>query len=92
MTGEPGQLPLNIERRFEPIKILHKDQIKVFYRRVQDAINDGYSHFDKREFSNNKGYLYSFTGLRGDAKELYRSVAQGREHRVRFVEAKTIED
>ena len=79
---------LDIEHEFE-IQILFKDAIKVFYKRVQDALNDGYSNFDRNDFSNHNGYLYSFTGLRGDAKELYRSIVQGREKRVQLIEAKT---
>jgi|TARA_B110000285_G_C14883451_1_gene495049 DNA-binding transcriptional regulator LsrR (DeoR family) len=36
--------------------------------------------------------LYSFTGLRGDAKELYRSIAQRKEKRAQLVQAKTVHD
>lgn len=39
---------------------------------------------------NENGYLYSFTGLRGDAKELYRQVTSGRENRLRLVKAETV--
>jgi hypothetical protein len=33
-------------------------------------------------FSNKNGYLYSFTGLRGDAKTLYKQIKEGKEKRV----------
>ena len=46
----------------------------MFYKRVSEAVADGYEDYDKQEYSNGNGYLYSFTGLRGDAKELYRSI------------------
>ena len=36
--------------------------------------------------------LYSFTGLRGDAKELYRKVIRGEEKRVQFIKAVTVEE
>jgi hypothetical protein len=40
-------------------------------------------------FSNKNGYLYSFTGLRGDAKRLYKSIQKGEEKRVELVKAET---
>lgn len=36
-------------------------------------------------FSNKNGYLYSFTGLRGDSKQLYWAVKEGREKRVQLI-------
>lgn len=41
---------------------------------------------------NDNGYLYSFTGLRGDAKELYRNVMNGNEKKLRLVKAETVEE
>jgi hypothetical protein len=43
----------------------------VFYNKVKDAEDDGYTFFKPEDFSNKDGHLYSFTGLRGDAKTLY---------------------
>jgi hypothetical protein len=74
------------------IKLLYRDGIKVFYKRVQDAEKDGYTYYKKSDFSNSNGYLYSFTGLRGDAKELYKKVTTGQEKRVQFVQAQTVEE
>ena len=53
------------------IKILYRDKIKVFYSKVSDAARDGYRQFDHTTFSKPGGFLYAFTGLRGDAKRLY---------------------
>ena len=53
------------------IKIIHRENIKVFYNKVQDAEDDGYTFYKPEDFSNKDGHLYSFTGLWGDAKELY---------------------
>lgn len=64
----------------------------MFYKRVQDAQQDGYSNFKPADFSNANGYLYSFTGLRGDAKELYRQVVRGEEKRVQFIKTVTVEE
>jgi hypothetical protein len=83
---------LKIGEDTDQITILYRDEIKVFYYKVQDALKDGYTSFDQEAFKNDNGYLYSFTGLRGDAKELYRSIAHGREKRVRLVKAQTIEE
>lgn len=88
----PDSKPLNFEQDTEQIIILYKDEVKVFYQKVQDAINDGYTCFDKSAFANDNGYLYSFTGLRGDAKELYRSIMKGTEKRVRLVKTQTIKE
>jgi hypothetical protein len=71
--------------------ILYRDDIKVFYAKVKEAIEDGYTNFKPSDFTNENGYLYSFTGLRGDAKELYRSISKGQEKRVRLVKAETVE-
>ena len=74
------------------IKILYRDKIKVFYNQVRAAEADGYGEFKKTCFTNKSGYLYSFTGLRGDAKRLYKSITKGEEKRVRLILAPTPED
>ena len=71
------------------IKILYRDKIKVFYNQVRAAEADGYGEFKKTCFTNKSGYLYSFTGLRGDAKRLYKSITKGEEKRVRLILAPT---
>lgn len=72
------------------IKIIYREKIKVFYNRVQNAQADGYTEFKSLNFSNKNGYLYSFTGLRGDAKRLYHNIHSGREKRVKLVKAPTV--
>jgi hypothetical protein len=64
------------------IKILYRDRIKVFYSKVKDAEFDGYTDFKQLCFSNKNGFLYSFTGLRGDAKRLYKRIMKGEEKRI----------
>ncbi len=73
------------------IKIIYRDRIKVFYSKVKDAEFDGYTDFKQLCFSNKNGFLYSFTGLRGDAKRLYKRIMKGEEKRVRLVKAETPE-
>jgi hypothetical protein len=74
------------------IKIVYRDQIKVFYGQVQNAQKDGYTDYNTTVFSNKKGFLYSFTGLRGDARMLYKSVQSGKEKRVKLVRCPTIKE
>ena len=71
---------------------MYRDKIKVFYNQVRAAEADGYGEFKKTCFTNKSGYLYSFTGLRGDAKRLYKSITKGEEKRVRLILAPTPED
>jgi len=73
------------------IKILYRDKIRVFYGTVTHAKQDGYNDFSEHIFSNKNGFVYSYTGLRGDAKALYRKVKRGDEKRVAFVKAETPE-
>ena len=72
------------------IRILYRDKIKVFFKTGKDALAAGYTDFDIHGRDKTKdGYVYSFTGLRGDAKQLYLDVKAGRERRVQFVKAAT---
>ena len=53
------------------IKILYRDKIKIFFKTAKDALDANYTDFDESDNVNKKkrdGYIYSFTGLRGDAK------------------------
>jgi len=61
----------------------------VFFKTGADAIKAGYHDFDKQRHIAKDGYVYSFTGLRGDAKNLYLRVKNGQEKRVEFVKAVT---
>lgn len=45
---------------------------------------DGYHEFKETEFKKD-GYLYSFTGLRGDAKEMYLRIMRGEEDRISLI-------
>ena len=71
------------------ITILYRDRIRVFYSRVQNAKTEGYTDFKQLNFSNKNGFLYSFTGLRGDSKKMYKAIQRGDEKRVRLVKAPT---
>eukprot|EP00347_Sterkiella_histriomuscorum_P013633 403363974 len=74
------------------IEILYRDHIRVFYNKVSDAEQDGYTEFESDKFQKKDGYLYSFTGLRGDAKDLYLKIQRGQEKRVALIQAKTVEE
>lgn len=74
------------------IKIIYRDRIKVHYSSVAQAQSDGYSEFDSKLDVSKGGVVYPFTGLRGDAKELYRSIMKRKEKSVRLVQANNIEE
>ena len=74
------------------IKILYRDKIRVFYGTVTQAKQAGYTEFSDQIFKNPNGFVYSYTGLRGDAKRLYNSIKKGDEKRVQLVKAATIEE
>lgn len=60
----------------------------MFYNKVSDAEKDGYNQFEQDKFSKKDGYLYSFSGLRGDAKDLYLRIMRGQEKRVKLIQAR----
>jgi hypothetical protein len=62
------------------IYIVHRHEIKVFYSCKRDADRDKYSSY---EGINKQGQIHPFSGLRGDAKALYRNIRTGIETRVR---------
>ena len=69
------------------IKILYRDNIKIFFKTGADAVKANYFDFDIERHKAKDGYVYSFTGLRGDAKNLYLRIKNGLEKRVQLVKA-----
>jgi len=55
-------------------------------------MNDGYSEFNPSVFTNKNGFVYSYTGLRGDAKALYKRIKNGTEKRIKLIKTLTHED
>jgi hypothetical protein len=53
------------------IKIIYREKIRVFYENLTAAERDGYTDYDKKKFRKKENCLYGYTGLRGDARELY---------------------
>lgn len=74
------------------IKIIYRSPIRVFYENVNTAKKDGYHNYDKELFPKESSILYGYTGLRGDAKSLYKSIMGGEEKRIQLVEAITAEE
>ena len=74
------------------IIILYKDHIKVHYPSEQDAINDNYTVYERKNAVNKNGNVYPFIGLRGDSKELYRNITKGLEKRIKLIKTETWED
>ena len=57
----------------------------MFYNTVKAAHDDGYFEYDKKKFPKILGLLYGFTGLRGDAKDLYKEIKTGKEKRIKLI-------
>lgn len=77
-----SKLPKNVK-----IQILYRDKIRVFFKDSQEAKNFNYDDYDTTREKD--GYIYAFTGLRGDAKQLYKDVQEGKEKRVALIKAET---
>ena len=71
------------------VLIMYRKQIRVYYHSEEEAHQDGYSDFEKTKAVNKSGNVFPFIGIRGDAKELYRSIVRGREKRVRLLKTDT---
>ena len=71
---------------------MYRDKIRVFYSTVNQAKAAGYKDYNSKLFSRNEGYLYSYTGIRGNAKALYKRVMSGQEKRIKLVKAETPKD
>jgi hypothetical protein len=65
------------------IVMTHRTPIKVFYGTKREADADNYT--DIGHVNRVTGQIHPFGGLRGDAKELFRSIKSNRESRVRLL-------
>ncbi len=63
--------------------ILHRSAIRVFYATRKEAEQDSYDNIG--QINKLTGQIHPFGGLRGDSKELWRAIKQGREGRVRLL-------
>jgi hypothetical protein len=59
------------------VQIIYKNQIKVHYSNEQEAQADLYRDYDQRLDLSKGGIVYPFTGIRGDAKELWKQIKNG---------------
>ncbi|CDW84955.1 UNKNOWN [Stylonychia lemnae] len=69
------------------VQILYRDKIKVYYSSVIMAQTDNYNDYDSKLDVSKGGIVYPFTGIRGDAKELYRKISKGIENRITLIRA-----
>ena len=58
--------------------------MKLYYRSAAEAHQDGYTNLDLDSLSKS-GRVNPFSGLRGEAKQLFKEIAAGREQRVQLV-------
>jgi len=83
---------LYLKRNLLEIQILYRDHIRVYYPSEEDAIEDNYTLYNKKEALNKQGKIYPFIGIRGDAKELYRKIVNGEEKRINLVRTSSNEE
>ena len=88
---EPFDFDYNDLTEFEEgdIKILYRGEIRVFFDSVQSAQKEGYTSYDEKVYTKFLGFLYGYTGLRGDAKKLYLDIKKGDEKRIQLIHAPT---
>lgn len=65
------------------IDIVCRDYVRVFFQTKADAVVARYPHAPMS--SQTDGYVHAFSGLRGDAKQLYQEMMCGAEQRVQIV-------
>ena len=63
-------------------------QIRLYYNSAAEAKRDGYTEIDDGAMSNS-GRINPFSGLRGDAKALYKEILKGSEKRVQLIKIAT---
>lgn len=63
--------------------------LQVFYSSKKEATDAGYTDYSKANV-NKRGQVYPFSGLRGDARELYQAVMSGKETRVRLLDTSSV--
>lgn len=61
----------------DKVQIIFRKQIKVHYSSLADAQSANYSEYDRNLDLSKGGIVYPFTGIRGDAKELWNKIKNG---------------
>lgn len=66
---QEAEWPAEIELPDVEVTILYRDKIRIFFKNSEEAAQHGYTDYDMHREKD--GYIYAFSGLRGDAKQLY---------------------
>ena len=75
------------------IKVIYREKIKVYYSTLTGAHADEYHDGDGTSTSKSpNSIVYPFTGIRGDAKDLWRKARRGGEPRLQLVRADNHQD
>lgn len=74
------------------MSIVYRNQIKVHFSTVEYANQENYTSYDKKLDLSQGGIVYPFTGIRGDAKEIWLRVTKGQEARASFERADSIDE
>lgn len=68
------------------IDVIHRHPVRLFYDSVEEALRDGYSFDPIHDVCPVTHRVNRFSGIRGDAKDLYRAIVNGKEEHVRLVQ------
>jgi len=68
----------------------HREKIRLSFNSKEAAIKAGYDDYDESAISSS-GVIYPFAGLRGDAKELFLNIKNGKETRISLVNSLLLE-
>jgi hypothetical protein len=72
------------------VTLLYRSHIRVFYNNIKEATDAGYSLNNAEVLEDYQNeFVYAFSGLRGDAKQLYTDVVNDKEPRMKLVRAET---
>lgn len=74
------------------VTIVYRKQIKVHFSTIQQAAQELYQSYDPKLDLSQGGIVYPFTGIRGDAKDLWMRVNKGAEPHASFARADTLDE
>lgn len=74
------------------IKVFVRSGVKLFYENVAEARADGYKFDEQEDVCPVTGRVYRYSGIRGDAKALYKAIVDYQEPRVKLCRSTELND
>ena len=86
-SGIPNSSLWPVLKPQDKIQVIYRKQIKVHFASVAEASNHSYKDFDQNLDLSKGGIVYPFTGIRGEAKDLWMAIRNGHVSNVELVRA-----